>query len=191
MAGHQLIDVHLADLRHRLPAEAVDELADGLAETWHHHLAVGRSDQDAARAAIAEFGTTEQITTAFVASAPGRRTARILLATGPLAGICWGTSLIAARVWTWPLPSVVAVLFALVLLAVVAALAVAASSRRSYRRTRFGGAGGLGLLVLDAGMLAGVVLVAPALVWPMAVAVPVSLARIALTLHALPPALTR
>ena len=77
------------------------------------------------------------------------------------------------------------------LLAVVAALGAAASSRCSYRRTRLGGVGGLGLLVLDAALLVGVVLLAPALVWPMAVAVPVSIARIGLILRALPPALTR
>lgn len=191
MASHQLIDAYLAQLRHRLPAGAVDELADGVAEAWHHHLATGRSGEDAARATIAEFGTTEQITAAFVTSAPGRRIALILLATGPLVGICWGTSLIAARAWTWPLPIGAAVLFALVLLAAVAALAVAASSRRSYRRTRLGGLGGLALLGLDAAMLTAVIVLAPALVWPMAVAVPVSIARIGLTLRALPPALTR
>jgi hypothetical protein len=191
MAGHQLIEGCLAELRRRLPDEVVDELADGLAETWHHHLDTGRSNEDAARAAIAEFGTTEQITAAFVTSAPGRRIARILLATGPLAGICWGTSLIAARVWTWPVPTAAAVLFVLALLGVVAALAAAASSRRSYRRTRLGGLGGLGLLVLDTAMLAGVFLLAPALVWPMAIAVPVSVARIGLTLRTLSPALTR
>jgi hypothetical protein len=191
MASHQLIDTYLAELRRRLPADAVDELADGLTETWHHHLATGLSDQNAARAAIAQFGTTAQITTAFVTNAPGRRTAQILLATGPAAGICWGTSLIAAQVWTWPLPSGAAILFAVVVLAVVAALGAAASSRRSYRRTRLGGVGGLGLLVLDAAMLAGVVMLAPALVWPMAVAVPVSIARIGLTLRALPSALAR
>jgi hypothetical protein len=190
MAGHQLIEGYLAQLRYRLPAGVVDELADGLAETWHHQLATGCSDEDAARAAIAEFGTAEQITAAFVTGAPGRRIARILLATGPLAGICWGTSLIAARVWTWPVPTAAAVLFVLALVAVVVALA-AAGSARSYRRTRLGGLGGLGLLVLDAAMLAGVLLLAPALVWPMAIAVPVSIARIGLILRTLSPALTR
>jgi hypothetical protein len=33
MAGHQLIEAHLAELRRRLPADAVDELADRLTES--------------------------------------------------------------------------------------------------------------------------------------------------------------
>ncbi|MCI0690300.1 MAG: hypothetical protein L0Y54_24135, partial [Sporichthyaceae bacterium] len=104
MASHQLIDAYLAELGARLPADTIDELADGLTETWQHHLRLGINPDQAARAAIAEFGTTQQINDAFVASAPGRRTARMLLATGPLAGICWGTSLITAKAWTWPIP---------------------------------------------------------------------------------------
>jgi hypothetical protein len=64
MASHQLIDTYLADLRQRLPAE----VADGLTDTWQHHLATGASVRDAARAAIAEFGTTTQITAAFTTS---------------------------------------------------------------------------------------------------------------------------
>ena len=43
MASHQLIDDYLARLAQRLPADAVDELADGITETWQHHLAAGRS----------------------------------------------------------------------------------------------------------------------------------------------------
>jgi hypothetical protein len=191
VAGHQLIDEHLNRLANRLPADTVDELADGLAETWQHHLARGLSPAAAASAAIGEFGTPDQITVAFTAQAPGRRTARMLLATGPPIGICWGASLITARVWTWPLPAAAAATIAAGLLAVVAALALAATSRRSYRRTRLGGVGAIGLITLDAAMLAGAILVAPTLVWPMAVAIPASLARISLTLRALPALLTR
>jgi hypothetical protein len=39
VASHPLIEAHLSTLRGRLPADAVDELADGLIETYHHHLA--------------------------------------------------------------------------------------------------------------------------------------------------------
>jgi hypothetical protein len=74
VASHQLIDAHLATLAARLPSDAVDELADGLHETWHHYLDAGVASTDAARAAITEFGTAEQITDAFVRHAPGRRT---------------------------------------------------------------------------------------------------------------------
>jgi hypothetical protein len=191
VAGHQLIDEHLTRLAHRLPADTVDELADGLTETWQHHLARGLPPAAAAQAAIGEFGTPEQISAAFIAQAPGRRTARLLLATGPPIGICWGASLITAQVWTWPIPVAAAATLAVALLAVVAALALAATSRRSYRRTRLGGIGALGLLTLDVAMLAGAILFAPTMVWPMALAIPASLARIGLTIRALPTALTR
>ena len=95
-------------------------------------------------------GTPEQITDAFVAQAPSRRTALLLLATGPVAGACWGASLIQSRAWTWPIPHPAAIAFGSALLLVVATLAAAATSRHSYRRTRLAGVGGLGLLMLDA-----------------------------------------
>ncbi|GAA3343900.1 hypothetical protein GCM10020358_44940 [Amorphoplanes nipponensis] len=192
MAGHELIDGHLAALARRLPAGAVGELADGLTETWEHHLGAGLPPAAAARAAIAEFGAPEQIVAAFVAAAPGRRTARMLLATGPLVGACWGATLLAAGARAWPAPAPAAALVvAAVLLAVVAALVVAATSRRSYRRTRLGAAGGCALIALDATMLTAVLLLAPGPAWPMLLAVPASLARIGLTARALPAALTR
>jgi hypothetical protein len=191
MASHQLIDAHLADLARRLPADAVEELADGLTETWQHHLSAGLPPADAAGAAITEFGSPEQITEAFVAHCPGRRTARVLLATGPLVGACWGASIAAAHAWTWPVPAPAAAVFGLALLSVVATLLAAATSRRSYRRARLGTAGGLGLVGLDLTMLTAVLLLAPTLVWPMLVAIPVSLARIGLTLRSQPRPIPR
>jgi hypothetical protein len=189
VASHHLIDEYLAELARHLPADAVDELTDGLIETWQHLMSSGLTPVGAARAAIAEFGTPQEITCGFVAQAPGRRTAVVLLASGPLVGLCWGISLIAAKVWTWPVPVPAVLGFAVALLSVVAALVTAATSRRSYRRTRLGAAGGLGMVVLDAAMLATVLLLAPALVWPMLAAIPASLARIGLTLRPLPRAL--
>ncbi len=186
MASHQLIDSYLAGLAGRLPADTVDELADGLTETWQHHLANGLSPDQAARATIAEFGTADRIADEFVAQAPGRRIARLLLATGPVMGGCWGVTLITAKVWTWPIQPPLAAAYALALLMVVLALLTAATSRHSYRRTRLGAAGALTLVVLDAAMIAGVAVLAPLLVWPMAVAIPASLARIGLTVRALP-----
>ncbi|MET7970527.1 hypothetical protein [Micromonospora sp. NPDC005305] len=52
IASHHLIDAHLAILARRLPADAVDELADGLTETWQHQLAAGLPPADAARTAL-------------------------------------------------------------------------------------------------------------------------------------------
>jgi hypothetical protein len=186
MASHHLIEDYLDQLAARLPASTVEELADGLTETWHRHLEGGAAPADAAATAIIEFGTPQAIAAAFVAHAPGRRTARVLLATGPLVGLCWGSSLIAARVWTWPIPPPAGVAYAVALVAVVACLVAAATSRSNLRRTRWGSVGGAGLIVLDVVMLAAVALVATALVWPMLIAVPASLARIALTMRTLP-----
>jgi hypothetical protein len=185
VAGHELITAHLAALARRLPADAVDELADGLVETWQQHLAAGLPPTRAAHAAVDEFGTVDQIVGAFVTHCPARRTARTLLATGPLAGVCWGATLASAHAWTWPVPTVAVAVGGAVLVAVVAALVASATSRTSYRRARLGTAGSLGLAALDATMLATVLILAPAPVWPMVAAVPVSLARIGLTLGVL------
>jgi hypothetical protein len=126
-----------------------------------------------------------------VRHAPGRRTAARLLATGPLSGVCWAASLITAHAWTRPIPRPAAAAYGLALLTVAATLAIAATARHSYRRTRLGTAASLGLLILDATMLATITLAAPALVWPMLAAIPVSLARITLTLRSLPHAVAR
>jgi hypothetical protein len=190
MASHRLIDSYLAHLAARLPAGTVDELADGLTETWQHHLERGLSAERAARAAIAEFGAATRIADEFVAQAPGRRTARLLLATGPALGVCWGTSLVAARVWTWPIPPAAGAAYVVALLVTVALLIGAATSRHSYRRTRLGGIGALNLVLLDAAMIGAVAVLAPMLVWPMGIAVAASLARIGLAIPRLPMALT-
>jgi hypothetical protein len=48
VASHALIDAHLAALRHRrLPSAAVDEMADGLIETYDQRVRDGL-DQDSA-----------------------------------------------------------------------------------------------------------------------------------------------
>ena len=186
MAGHILIDIHLATLARRLPAGAVDELADGLTETYQHHLARGLDPDAAATAAIAEFGEPDEILAAFTRQATGRRVARTLLATGPVFAACWGPSLILGHAWAWPIPLAATIAFGAVLLGVVTALVAAATSRQDYRRTRLAGIGGIGLIALDTGMVAAALLAAPALVWPMAVAIPASLTRIGLTVRALP-----
>jgi hypothetical protein len=146
---------------------------------------------DAARAAIAEFGTVQRVADEFVVQSRGRRTARLLLATGPVMAACWGASLIGAGAWHWPIPAPVAVIYAVTLLGVVAALVAAATSRHSYWRTRLGDAGALVLIVVDAAMVVAVVSVAPVLVWPMALAIPASVARIGLVLRSRPMLATR
>ncbi|HZD03138.1 MAG TPA: permease prefix domain 1-containing protein [Actinomycetes bacterium] len=191
MASHALIDAYLAGLGRRLPADATDELIDGLTETYEHHLARGLEPASAATTAIREFGQTEEILAAFTRHAPGRRTAAALLVTGPLLGGCWGASLVMGRAWTWPIPTAAKLPFGLALLAVVAVLATAAISRHDYARTRLAALGGAGLVLLDAAMLLAVWLAAPAIIWPMAFAIPASLARISFTVQSLPRILAR
>lgn len=191
MPGHVLIDTHLATLARHLPPDTVDELADGLAETYRQHRDRGLDPDAAATAAVAEFGSPAQIVAGFTRQAPGRRTALALLSTGPLFAACWGPSLVLSHAWTWPVPTAATVGFATVLIAVVATLIIAATSRRNYRRTRLAALGAGGLILLDAAMLAAVGLAAPTVVWPMALAIPASLARIGLTLHTVPAILAR
>jgi hypothetical protein len=191
VAGHPLIEAHLSALGRRLPAGLVDELADGLWETWQRHLDDGVPPEKAAEAAVAEFGTVHEITGAFVAQAPGRRAALLLLATGPVVGACWGAALGTARAWTWPVPAPVVVVLGLAFIAVLACLGIAATSRHSYRRTRLGAVGALGLAGLDAAVLVLLATASPVLAWPLLAAVPLSLGRIALVVTRLPTVLIR
>lgn len=188
MSGHRLIQAYLDELR-ALPAEVVDELADGLIETYDHHRALGHSPGDAARAAIAEFGSADQIVAAFDQITPARRTSRLLLATGPLVGACWGTALLTADVWTWPIPTWAPPALGAALLTVVALLLTGARAAGGRaRRTASFAAGGLALL--DSLMISGVAATAPALSWPLRVAILASLARACLAVRTLPRILT-
>ena len=76
------------------------------------------------------------------------------------------------------------------LIAAVAALIAAADTRRGRPRVSLAVVGGVGLVVLDTAMLAAVALAAP-FAWPMLVAVPASLTRIALTTRAMSHVLLR
>lgn len=189
MADHELIAAQLALLSRRLPAPAVEELADGLRESYEAHLAELGDPDAAARAAMAEFGDADTVTAAFVHASPWRHIAVALLLTGPLMGALWGLSLITAQVWMWPVPVSVRIGYGAALVAVVATLLPAARGGLTYRRTRAAAlAGAAGLVILDTGMLAAVMIVTPALTWPLALAVSASLIRIIATLRALPPA---
>lgn len=181
-----LTRAYLADLRRRLPADIADEIADGLSTGCEHHLALGLGDDDAARAAIAEFGDPSRLAAEFTRAAPGRRAARTLLASGPVVGACWGAALIAARAWTWPVPQPARLGFGAVLLLTVLVLAGAATSRDSYRRTRLAVPGGIALIMLDLTMITAVLTVAPAVIWVLAIAITASLTRIGLAVTLVP-----
>jgi hypothetical protein len=191
MASHHLIEAHLAELRRRLPADVVDELADGLAETYEHYLVSGHPSSSAATRTLAEFGSAELITSAFVRQAPGRRAALALLITGPAVGACWGLGLVLGHAWTWAIPIPLRVGFGLTLLAAIAALLTAAASRTNYARTRIAAAGAVSMIALDLALITAVLLAAPRLSWPMAAAIPASLTRVTLAARAIPGILNR
>jgi hypothetical protein len=107
-AAQHVIDVYLADLSSRLggpsPARVaiVAELEDGLWAATASHQAMGLSREEAARAAVAEFGDPGTVAAGFgpeLAAATGRRVGLGLLTTGPLVGMSW--LLVAAVTWRW------------------------------------------------------------------------------------------
>jgi hypothetical protein len=186
-----LIRPYLADLGRRLPPGIVDEIADGLAEACEHHLARGLTEKDAAHAALAEFGDARQLAAEFTRQAAGRRTARMMLASGPVIGACWAAALIVARAWTWPVPTAGRIAFGSAFLLVIAALVRAATSQHSYRRTRLAAPAGIGLIILDTTMIAAALLAAPAFAWVLAVAITASLTRAGLAARHLPHLVAR
>ena len=179
MSG-DLISAYLAGLDRRLPAGITEEIADGLAAACEQHQAAGLGADDAARAAVAEFGDAGNLAAEFTRHAPGRRAARLLMASGPAVGACWGAALIAARAWTWPVPDAARLAFGAVRCLTVAVLAGAATSKRSYRRTRLAVPGGIALIALDMTMITAVLTIAPAVTWVLTIATAASLTRMGL-----------
>ncbi len=186
-----LISTYLGELSCRLPADITEEIADGLVEACEQHRARGLSEDDAARAAIAEFGDPRQLAAEFTRHAAGRRTARIMLASGPAVGACWGAALIASRAWTWPVPAGAKIAFGCLLLLVIGALASAAGSQRSYRLTRLAVPGGIGLIMLDLTMITTALLAAPAVTRVLAIAFSASLTRVGLGARFVPRVIAR
>jgi hypothetical protein len=186
-----LITSYLTGLRRSLPAPVADEAADGLIETYERQLASGARDQQAARAALADFGDLAMVVGEYTRQAPGRRAARLLLATGPAAGICWAAALVTSRAWTWPVPDDARLAFGAILLTTVLALLAAATSRHSYKRTRLALVAGPVIIALDATAVAVALTVAPTLTSVLLLAMAVSLGRIAVTTRTLHGLATR
>lgn len=101
-------------------------------------------------------------------------------------GACWGTALVSARAWAWPVPGGARIAFAAALLAAIGGLALAAASRHGYRRTRHTAPAGAGLAVLDTAMITAALLAAPALAASLILAAAGSTARIGYTIRSLP-----
>lgn len=188
MSDPDVVAGYRAELATRLPDRIVDELADGLTDTYTHHLDRGLSRAEAASAALAEFGDPDTVTTAFVNASPSRRTARTLLATGPLVGAAWAAVLLVGHAWAWPVPFVWRLFFGALVLTVAATLASAARAHR-YQRARHLTIGGcVGVLVLDVALLAYITTTNPMpMAWPLLLAAPISAARIAFTIWTMRP----
>ncbi len=97
MADHRLIAAYRHDLLTRLPAELAEEVSDGLTDAQEEYVRRGLSPDQAAAAAVAEFGHPGTVADAFRSASPVLRLARILIATGPVVGACWAATLITAR----------------------------------------------------------------------------------------------
>jgi hypothetical protein len=104
----RLIRGYLQILAAQLPGPIVEELTDGLTETYRSYRIRGLPADAAAEAAVEEFGPAEEILAGFARVNPARQAARRLLGLGPVVGGCWvaaldaslivGTLLVAGRV---------------------------------------------------------------------------------------------
>ncbi|HET7013272.1 MAG TPA: hypothetical protein VFI65_05150 [Streptosporangiaceae bacterium] len=185
MSEPGVISRYLTALSRRLPAGIVDELAGGVDDARQAYLRQGLPPGPAAEAAVAEFGDPDVIAACFTRASPARLAARRLLRIGPAVGALWAAALISSRAWNWPVPAQAGVLLGLALAAVIA-LVVAAALGRAYRVvTRAGLAACAGTATLDAAMITGVILIAPAITWLIAAALIASAARLAIAAHAL------
>lgn len=187
MPEPRLISSYLAVLEAQLPASIVEELADGLAETHRSYLRQGLAPDLAAQSAVAEFGEPQVIVAGFARVNPARRAARRLLGIGPAVGACWIAALLTSRAWAFPLSA--RMLAGLTLAAVIALLATSALGTRYRLAARTGAAGFLGVIALDASLIAGVAVAGVPLTWVLAVAMAASAARISFAARALRPAL--
>jgi hypothetical protein len=186
VAGHPLIDRQLAALRRALPADLVDELADGLDASYHDHLATTGDPDTAARAAVTGFGDPDTIVAAYLDAAPARRTARLLLACGPVTGTAWAAALLTAPSWAGQAPPPVRVLLGAAVLVLAALLATAAAGTHRYRLLGpCTVAAGAGTLALDTTMITAGVVSGPIAHPALLLAVVISGGRVALTARGL------
>jgi hypothetical protein len=177
-----MIDSYVAELAARLPAPIVTELADGLRETYDYHRRRGLGAEDAARAAVAEFGDPATVVTAFVTASPARSAARSLLLAGPVVGGAWAVVLLWRHAWDWPVALAARVGFGTAVLTGVALLAAAAFGMGYRRAGRSAATACLVLLAVDASMLGYVAWAGMLTTWPVLLAAAVSATRIGFTL---------
>jgi hypothetical protein len=151
VAGHELIEEQLQLLRRRLPADMVDEITDGLQETYQAQLQRTPDPATAARCTIVAFGDADIIARAHCVSAAWRRSATTLLVLGPFVGGLWAVALIGQQAWIWAVPGPIRILTGVVLLCIVGLLLIAHREQRNYRRGRLASlTASTALILLDA-----------------------------------------
>ena len=106
--ARRVIGAYLAEVADQLGGPAavraaiLAELEDGLWTATAAQQAQPMSPEEAARAAVAEFGHAGTVAAGFdpeLAAVTGRRVGLVLLATGPLVGTSW--LLVTAATWPW------------------------------------------------------------------------------------------
>ena len=185
MSGPDLIDGYVAELAARLPGQIVAELADGLRETYECRRRRGLSAEDAARAAVVDFGEPATVVAAFVAANPARGVARSLLLTGPVVGGAWAVVLLWRHAWYWPVTLGPRVGFGAAVLTAVVLLAAAAFGMGYRRAGRSAAAACLLVLAVDMSMMGYVTSAGILTTWPVLLAAPLSASRIGFTLSRL------
>jgi hypothetical protein len=110
-AAEQAIGSYLAQIAAGLPGPAsarrdiVAELGTGLADAADAHRCAGLDPAQAARAAIAEFGSPDGVVAGFrgeLAAATARRTTLTLMTVGPLTGALWVIAGLASHIHRFP-----------------------------------------------------------------------------------------
>jgi hypothetical protein len=97
-AAAEIFEDYLTAIARRLPGPrrartaAIAELRDGLCDGWGHYRRRGLGDTDAARETVTEFGPASVVADAYtgvLADLHARRTAQMLVFTGPIIGLLW------------------------------------------------------------------------------------------------------
>jgi HAAS len=117
MTGGPGFDGYLSEVAAALPGPArarddiIAELRSGLLDATDAYQAAGRSPDEAAATATAEFGDPRQIAASFgpeLAAHQARRLALTLITSGPLVGLLWTAAATASHVgirhappWQW------------------------------------------------------------------------------------------
>lgn len=187
MAGNDLIDEYAAGLSNRLPEPIVEELLDGLAETYRSQMTMTADSFAAAKGTIAEFGDPDAVVRAFIHDSPGHRLAKALLVTGPLVGLGWASVLVISRAWDWPIPLYGRLVFGLSLVVAMGALLSATLNREQLQRSRMAArTGAMTLVALDATLISAALVLAQRRPLLLFVAISASSLRITFTMRRLP-----